>query len=148
MKVNRKFKVLSKYGMLKRNMAYTLIGYMKENAITNTGKSLNTLFSSYTDDDKERYRQQAIEFSNKFKSDKSKSLMSFMSSQVHRIVIKRETDTVMDRLLYFVIRRYMGKRYSDIRFTQRLFNRLESGKYPLHRRLIKSKNYHSNGKGV
>lgn len=43
MKVNRKFKVLSKFGMLKRNMAKVLVGYMKINAVNNTGKPLSEL---------------------------------------------------------------------------------------------------------
>ena len=142
MKVNRKFKVLSKFGMLKRNMAKVLIGYMKINAIYNTGEPLKNLIK-YDDEVAEKVKK-FVEDNN----DKYKSITSFMASQVHRVLVKRETDAAMDGLLFFIIKKYMGKKYVNARFTQRLFDRLESGKYPLHPRLIKAKNYHSNGKGV
>ena len=148
MKVNRKFKVLSKYGILKINMAYVLIGYMKENAIINTGKSLGMLLNYQDNDIIEEIREKINKFMNSHNPNTNISLMSFMASQVHRVVVKRETDIAMDGLLFFAIKKYMGEKYSGIRFSERLFNRLESGRYPLHPRLIKAKNYHSNGKGV
>ncbi len=148
MKVNRKFKVLSKYGLIKRNMAYVLIGYMKENAIINTGKSLKMLLNYEYQGTTEEVREKITKFRDSLDPNINTSLTTFMASQVHRVVVKRETDAAMDGLLFFIIKKYMGKKYVNARFTQRLFDRLESGKYPLHPRLIKAKNYHSNGKGV
>ena len=98
MKVNRKFKVLSKFGMLKRNMAKVLIGYMKVNAINNTGKRLKDLIV-YNDEVAEKIKKFAED-----NSDKYKSIMSFMTSQVRRVLVKRQTDVVLDSLLYFAIK--------------------------------------------
>lgn len=149
MKVNRKFKVLSKYGLIKRNMAYVLIGYMKENALINTGKSLKMILNYRYNGTAEEVREKIIKFRDSLDpSIINMSLTSFMASQVHRVVVKRETDAAMDGLLFFIIKTYMGKKYVNARFTQRLFDMLESGKHPLHPRLIKAKNYHSNGKGM
>lgn len=142
MKVNRKFKVLSKYGMLKRNMAKVLIGYMKINAVYNTGKSLKDLIT-YNDEVAEKVKKFAED-----NSDKYKSIMSFMTSQVRRVLVKRETDVVLDSLLYFAIKRYIGRDYVKLAFTKRLYDSLERGECNLHGRIIKAKNYHKNKKGM
>ena len=142
MKVNRKFKVLSKFGMLKRNMAKVLIGYMKANAIKNTGKYLEELIE-YNDEIRDRLRKFAEDNNDKFNS-----IMSFMASQTRRVLVKRETDPALDNLLYFAIKRYMGRSYAKVVFGKKLIEKLESGKYNFHGRLIKAKNYHKNCKGV
>lgn len=142
MKVNRKFKVLSKFGMLKRNMAKVLIGYMKANAIENTGKYLHELIK-YDDETKDKLKKLVEENNDKFNS-----IINFMASQTHRVLVKRETDPVLDNLLYFSIKRYMGRSYAKVVFSKKLIEKLESGKYNFHARLIKAKNYHKNGKGV
>ena len=142
MKVNRKFKVLSKFGMLKRNMAKVLIGYMKVNAINNTGKRLKDLIV-YNDEVAEKIKKFAED-----NSDKYKSIMSFMTSQVRRVLVKRQTDVVLDSLLYFAIKRYIGRNYVKVAFTKRLYDSLERGECNLHGRVIKAKNYHKNGKGM
>lgn len=142
MKVNRKFKVLSKYGMLKRNMAKVLIGYMKINAVYNTGKPLKDLIT-YNDEVAEKVKKFAED-----NSDKYKSVMSFMTSQVRRVLVKRETDVVLDSLLYFAIKRYIGRDYVKLAFTKRLYDSLERGECNLHGRIIKAKNYHKNKKGM
>ena len=142
MKVNRKFKVLSKFGMLKRNMAKVLVGYMKINAVNNTGKPLREVIG-FNDEIRERLKKFAEE-----NSDKYNSIMSFMASQTRRILVKHETDAALDGLLYFAIKRYMGREYAKVGFSKRLFDRLESGKYSFHARLIKAKNYHKNNKGM
>jgi len=142
MKVNRKFKVLSKFGMLKRNMAKVLVGYMKINAVNNTGKPLSELIK-FNDEVRDRLRKFAEE-----NNDKYNSIMSFMASQTHRVLVKHETDPALDNLLYFSIKRYMGREYAKVGFSKRLFDKLESGKYNFHARLIKAKNYHKNNKGM
>ena len=142
MKVNRKFKVLSKFGMLKRNMAKVLIGYMKINAVYNTGKPLKDLIT-YNDEVAEKVKKFAED-----NSDKYKSIISFMTSQVCRVLVKRETDVVLDSLLYFAIKRYIGRDYVKLAFTKRLYDSLERGECNLHGRIIKAKNYHKNKKGM
>ena len=142
MKVNRKFKVLSKFGMLKRNMAKVLIGYMKINAVYNTGKPLKDLIT-YNDEVAEKVKKFAED-----NSDKYKSIMNFMTSQVRRVLVKRETDVVLDSLLYFAIKRYIGRDYVKLSFTKRLYDSLERGECNLHGRIIKAKNYHKNKKGM
>ena len=142
MKVNRKFKVLSKFGMFKRNMAKVLIGYMKINAVNNTGKPLSELIE-YNDEVRDRVKKFLEE-----NSDKYNSIMSFMASQTRRVLVKHESDAALDSLLYFSIKRYMGREYAKVGFSKRLFDKLESGKYSFHTRLIKAKNYHKNNKGM
>lgn len=142
MKVNRKFKVLSKFGMLKRNMAKVLIGYMKINAVNNTGKPLSELIK-FNDEFRDKLRKFAEE-----NNDKYTSIMSFMASQTHRVLVKHESDAALDSLLYFSIKRCMGREYAKVGFSKRLFDKLESGKYNFHARLIKAKNYHKNNKGM
>lgn len=135
MRVNRKFKVLSKDKLLRRNLAKILIGYIKKNIEVN----LNTKLSRI------RPNQEILDKIKYFKdneAEKYRSNFAFMIHEVRRVVVKKQTDLPRDLLLVYIIKRKYGQRYGKLYFTDRLFNMLESSKMPIHRRVIKAKNYH------
>lgn len=135
MRVNRKFKVLSKDKLLRRNLAKILIGYIKKNIEVNLNTKLSRIRPNQEIIDKIRYiKDNEIE--------KYKSVFAFMTHEARRIIVKKQTDIPRDLLLVYMIKRKYGQRYGKLYFTDRLFNMLESSKIPIHARLIKAKNYH------
>lgn len=135
MRVNRKFKVLSKDRLLRKNLAAVLIGYIKRNIEVNLNTKLSRIRPNQEILDKIRYIKD-----NEIKN--YKTTFGFMIHEVRRIIIKKQTDLARDLLLVHAIKRQFGQKYGKLYFTDRLFNMLESSKIPIHARVIKAKNYH------
>lgn len=135
MRVNRKFKVLNRNGLMRRNLAKILIGYVKRNIEVNLNTKLSRIIPNQEIIDKIRYIEDN-------EIEKYKSVFSFMIHETRRIIVKKQTDIPRDLLLMYMIKRKFGQRYGKLYFSEAILNRLESSRYPIHGRLIKSKNYH------
>ena len=82
MRVNRKFKVLSKDKLLRRNLAKILIGYIKKNIEVNLNTKLSRIRPNQEIIDKIRYIKD-----NEIK--KYKSVFAFMTHEARRIIVKK-----------------------------------------------------------
>ena len=135
MRVNRKFKVLSKDKLLRKNLAAVLIGYIKRNIEVNLNTKLSRIRPNQEILDKIRYiKDNEIE--------KYKSVFAFMIHETRRVIVKKQTDLSRDLFLVNMIKRKFGKRYVRSYFNEKLFNELDSSRRSMHPRLIKFKNYH------
>lgn len=82
MRVNKKFKVLSKDKLLRKNLAKILIGYIKKNIEVNLNTKLSRIRPNQEILDKIRYiKDNEIE--------KYKSVFAFMTHEVRRVVVKK-----------------------------------------------------------